>query len=216
MKITFIGDTHTRFYHIREILNMDNDMIISTGDFGYWPCVIDIQNALYFMSRQNKRLYFCDGNHENHWALNELYNNDIVNNVLYMKRGKVITINGKNILFMGGANSVDKNSRKIGIDWFPEEVISEKDIYSIPDNIKIDIVVSHTCPEEFFNKLQMKYHYEDNDPSRKALSFILDMYKPKLWVFGHFHMYQEGRFKDTSWVCLNQANKKGWYKTVEV
>jgi Icc-related predicted phosphoesterase len=215
MKITFIGDTHKKFYHIKEVLDMNNDLIISTGDFGYWPGDININHALYFMTKQEKKLYFCDGNHENHWAINELCSNDIVKNVIYMKRGKVLTINDSNILFMGGASSIDRKVRTVGLDWFPEEVISQKDMYNLP-NEKIDIVVSHTCPNEFFLNLHIKYHYADNDPSRKALSYVLDRYRPKLWIFGHFHVYQEGNFNSTKWICLNKANKNGWHKTIEI
>ena len=40
---------------------------------------------------------------------------------------------GRIVLFMGGADSIDKKYRKIGFDWFPEELITQKDIYELPD-----------------------------------------------------------------------------------
>jgi len=66
-----------------------------------------------------------------------------------MKRGSVLKLPDKrNILFIGGALSIDKKQRTIGYDWFPQETISQKNIFELPDE-KIDIVISHTAPKYF-------------------------------------------------------------------
>ena len=130
-----------------------------------------------------------------------------------MPRGHTLVLpspDNRVVLFMGGANSIDKQYRKIGVDWFPEEIISQKDIMNLPD-CKVDIVISHTCPEEF----SMSTLYDDNDPSRKALSYVLDKYHPSLWYFGHFHQNKTGYTNSCRWTCLNELGKTGGWKWLE-
>lgn len=132
-----------------------------------------------------------------------------------MKRGSIIQYNELNILFMGGANSIDKNYRTIGIDWFPEEIINDKEIYNIKNDIKIDVVLSHTCPVEFLFDIGEELNFnvsEINDPSCKALSYILNKHKPKEWYFSHWHIFKQGNNNDCLWYCLNQIPQHGYWK----
>ena len=46
---------------------------------------------------------------------------------------------GRTVLFMGGALSVDKAWRTPGYDWFPEESITTGDLDRLPD-VHVDIV----------------------------------------------------------------------------
>lgn len=123
---------------------------------------------------------------------------------------------GRTVLFMGGADSIDKKSRILGVDWFKEELITQKDLDSItvPDNTKIDIVISHTCPMEF-HPLGDRKSYYNNDPSRYALSYILETYKPKLWYFGHWHCNSEGMYNDCKWYGLTLAGFTGWWRWID-
>jgi len=98
---------------------------------------------------------------------------------------------------MGGAHSFDWRYREAGRDWFPElELVTESDLDNLPDK-KIDIVISHTAPEEFFVGFSPK-----DDPSRKSLSYVLKKYEPKLWFFGHFHVYENGFDLGCKWTAL--------------
>jgi len=192
--------------------------ILQCGDFGYWPkchntTAISRQkcgNSLkqkrwnfYSIKPHDVKIYFCDGNHEDHDSLNELIDNKTpLQNVFFQKRGSYLTLpDGRNVLFMGGADSTDKDGRTPGYDWFPQETISQKDIYNLPD-VKIDIIISHTCPIEFDI-------IRDTDPlepaSRKALSYVLEKYNPPLWFFGHFHKFKTGICENTKWTALNHC-----------
>ena len=212
-KIIIAGDVHTYWSAFNRLLKIENpDIVLQCGDFGYWPNLFPFD-----VERHNSTIYFCDGNHEDHWSLRNLKDNEIRPNVFYMKRGSMLKLpDGRNVLFMGGANSVDEPTRTIGINWFPEEIITNREIYELPDE-KIDIVISHTCPNEFFNSFVKKLRftgYDDNDPSRKALSYILENYRPKLWYFAHFHLAATGMTKDCKWFALNKCALKGWWKTL--
>jgi hypothetical protein len=208
--IIVCGDLHAQWDHLNNLINEENPQsIFQCGDFGYWPK----SKKLWYkncIKNSKTKIYFCDGNHEDHWSLQNLEDNQICKNIYYMKRSSIYFLkDGRSVLFMGGAESIDKKSRSIGFDWFSEETITQKDIWNIPD-IPIDVVISHTCPMEFFKKLHIRNHI--NDPSCEGLSYILNKYHPKLWYFSHFHIYKEGITKDCKWFCLNKSNNFGWYK----
>ncbi len=218
MKLVF-GDIHGEFARFNKIINRRRDhidMILQCGDWGYWPR----QHGMTYVDRLTGKvktednynvknrdipIYFCDGNHEDHEMLKTLEDNEIMKNVFYMKRGTRLTLDdGRTVLFIGGAYSIDKKYRTQGWDWFPEETISQKDIYDLPD-VKIDIVISHTCPREFFKKLNLRNNFDikDNDPSMDALSYVLDKYKPPLWYFAHFHTFKQGYDNNCYWTALS-------------
>lgn len=201
--ILVVGDVHGRFSRLNSLINKKHpSIVLQVGDFGYWP---NLRNRTKVRSG-DAIVYFCDGNHEDHESLKNLKNNEIYKNVFYMKRGSTIDLpDGRTVLFMGGAHSFDWRYREAGRDWFPElELVTEKDLENLPDK-KIDIVISHTAPEEFFIGFPPK-----EDPSRESLSYILKKYEPKLWFFGHFHMYDTGFDSGCKWVAL--ADIESYFK----
>ncbi len=222
--ILILGDIHGEWGALNQLINRYKDLvdyIICCGDFGYWPNFWGTQlTHPYDPAKPDKgilfqggkfKILFCDGNHEDHWSLKQLEDNEIVPNVFYMKRGSTYRLpDGRNILFMGGANSIDKHMRKIGVDWFPEETISHGDMQNLPDE-KVDILITHTCSEDILSDMCDGKIY-DNDPSRAAVSYIVNKYKPDLWYFGHWHMYKEGIYKNTKWTALSMPNRTGWWK----
>jgi len=205
-KVLVVGDIHLKFNNLVKLCKKHKpDIVFQVGDFGYFP------EDYYFNPKFLEKLpdtFFCDGNHENHERLRDGTVQEVLpSNVTFMERGSVININDKNVLFMGGSSSVDKNTRTPGFDWFPGETIRDTDLDRIPKGIRIDVVISHTCPEEFFNSLNSRYT-KDNDPSRKALSYILNTCHPSEWFFGHFHKRIEGVYRnETKWICLNALDK---------
>lgn len=133
-----------------------------------------------------------------------------------MKRGSYITLpDGRNILFIGGAQSLDKDAREPGINWFPGEVLMEEDVNDLPE-IEIEIVISHTCPREFIPQVKAKDKRRFEDPSHDVLSKILNKYMPKYWYFGHFHSYQKGITENIKWTALNQIGDTGWFEKLPV
>lgn len=226
-KIMVCGDVHGNWRHLNMLINRRKpDIILQCGDYGYWPNFHNIVGTgkkkwdLYGIKTDKTDIYFCDGNHENFWELKKLKSsgNIVKRGVFYMDRGSTLELpDGRNVLFFGGAKSTDKEYRRIGVDWFPEETISTTDLDSLPDE-KVDIVISHTCPEEFdmggWEHTMTGLIYKDklDDPSRKALSYILKKYEPSLWYFAHFHEYKEGSHLSCKWKCLNMANCTGWWE----
>ncbi len=231
--IYIVGDTHGEWNLLNTFINKKRpDLILQVGDFGYWPQFnnsyelgkhsygmdgrVIKKHKWYQCGIKNKstRILFCDGNHEDHWALKTLKNPEVCPSVFYQARGTVVVLeDGRNVLFLGGADSIDKDTRTIGVDWFPDEVITNADIYNLPDT-RIDIVISHTCPEEFIPELGYSFG-KCKDPSCKALSYVLYKCKPSLWYFGHWHINKTGFTNDTRWVCLNMAVETGWFEKLK-
>ena len=212
MNLVF-GDLHGSFARFNQIINPMRkkiSRIFQCGDFGYWP---KFHNTTYITSDGRRKkydnygiknkgieIYFCDGNHEDHESLSQLESNEIMPKVFYMKRGSTFTLeDGRVILFIGGAYSIDKRYRTPGIDWFDTETISQRDIENLP-NVDIDIVISHTCPKEFFKHV---FEFEKQyDSSMEALSYVLEKYKPKFWYFGHFHKFKRGKVGGCTFTAL--------------
>jgi predicted phosphodiesterase len=209
MKIILTGDIHNEFSKLNALINKKRpDLVICCGDFGYWPKV-SWGAPLSNIKPQGAKILWCDGNHEDHWSLKERESDEMAPGVIYMPRGSTYTLeDGRTIMFMGGADSIDKNMRYIGVDWFPEEVIRPKDLYDLPD-IKIDIFVTHTCPLELVHDMLKYNSAKFGDPSPQALSELWKMYKPDLWFFGHWHHYKELDMFGTKCYALDTCSFSG-------
>lgn len=214
-----VGDVHAEFGALNALVNKKRPKIVlQCGDFGFWPNIRDMDRRGRLRDRnapimQGTRLYWADGNHEDHWSLGKLSSNEVYPNVFYMKRGTTLTLpDGRTVLFMGGAASVDREWRTPGYDWFPNEVITTEDVHRLPET-KVDIVVSHTCPREFeVLGGDMRLH----DSSRLALSYVLQKCMPTLWYFGHFHFYQTGEARGCRWTALSMSGASHWWEWLPV
>lgn len=130
MKILTIGDTHGDLSSLCNIAlpqaaKHNINLIIQVGDFGYWEHFEDGQRFLNKLSKHLVRrgitLWWLDGNHENHPMLWDKYTADpdnngfmeIRENLWYMPRGSVFTLDNVRFLVLGGAFSIDKESRLV-------------------------------------------------------------------------------------------------------
>jgi len=160
----------------------------------------------------NSKIYWCDGNHEEHpdliqdGLIHEMYDG-----IYHASRGSVFKLpDSRNVLFVGGADSIDKQFRTPGKDWFGGENITQAEFGAIMDlDISIDIVISHTCPISF-DILGKKSNY--HDVNRLALDEILLKFRPDYWYFGHWHTFKSGKFNNTNWTCLSFPGSGGrWW-----
>jgi len=227
-RILVIGDVHGDWSALNKLINVKQpEIILQCGDFGYWPRMQKSSRTI--MTSQGERnirakaagpkvpegsvLYWCDGNHEDHHSLRDRETDELWPRTFYMPRGKVLTLpDGRTVMFAGGAASIDHNCRTYGIDWFPEEILTEKDVFAIAHEGPVDIMISHTLPHEFDVLAGKPYGYM-SDPSRLALSYLLDHHRPKQWFNGHWHMYMTGYAKKCQWTSLDRvrgSNGRCW------
>lgn len=110
----------------------------------------------------------------------------------------------KGIFFVGGAFSIDRPRRREGVDWWPNEQLTYKQMKEAGDlyiQTKPTVVVSHMCPlsveEEAF-----AFSYIYRNPTHAFLESLLLWHKPKLWIFGHYHIAVDQVIDGCRYICL--------------
>ncbi len=155
--IACIGDIHGSYHGINKLVELgvgDDVTFIQVGDFGYYKHLIKDYPETPF------KVYFIDGNHEDHKYLFSQANGDVTEvkkNLFYVRRGSVLNIDGYNIGFLGGGCSVDKYIRlRNGYDWSEFEVIgdeaADKLIEDVSDLGGIDFLITHAPPTDVKNE----------------------------------------------------------------
>ena len=163
------------------------------------------------LRKANNWIVFVRGNHDNPMYFTE--------ETIHYNRWRavpdysIIRACGANILCVGGAVSVDRHIRKrensIRLDrfqvacWWPDEapVFRAEEIEAIPDNVKIDTVVSHTAPS--WCALQSKTGLlswaredpgliDDVEQERQTMNDLCECltnhgHPLRYWYYGHFH-----------------------------
>lgn len=235
MKIIIMGDIHADFGSLNQFLNKQKpDIVLQCGDFGWWPHRHGTEKITrnrrfdqYSIKPQSTKIYWCDGNHENHDDLQERVKATPdgpieipVPGCFYMPRGSILTLDdGRNILFFGGAMSTDKEGRVEGDDWWAGEVPTSADLDFARAQVeahggRVDIVISHTGPVAFLRQLAKNEIDQDRltDPTVALLDILLDEFRPKRWFFGHFHLHAKGEDQGCAWQALSGEGLGGkWW-----
>lgn len=204
MKIAFMGDTHGNLPYTHKSLRYakknGSDLVVSVGDFGYWDDNF-AHNVGEEAGRLGLQVYFVDGNHEHHEALNALPIRDdgfrvLHDNVAHIPRGTVWTWDGVTFMGLGGAHSVDRLRRVEGHSWFREESLTYGQAFeagSVPQDI--DIMVTHDCPSDVDipgiagNPLGFpQIDIELAQKHRELLGYVVDSLQPKMLIHGHYHV----------------------------
>ena len=224
----FIGDIHGDFeiLHKRmcrpEIFEYP-ESIIQVGDFGHHPGWLKYHPFV----APPRKIYWIDGNHE--W-FPDLFGDsmttpavgkgtspytrnpyprpaitvptEIYPNCVYIPRGTVMEIDGRVMAFLGGGDSIDKNSRTKGWDWFPEERVQFEQVERLRQNAsdffwktgkRVEVLVTHVPPLWLVPLILNSHHNNWGGPNIEA-NYSSDMVE-RAWKFlgkptlvcGHFH-----------------------------
>ena len=208
-QVMFVGDTHADLFRTYRILDEAHrrgiDTIFQAGDFGFWP---NINGGSFFLNGISNRavelgieVHWVDGNHEDHWSLESLTLDahepiEYHPNLIWHPRGSTQTFNGIKFLFFGGAVSIDKGYRTLGVDWFPDEVPSNAQIMKALEATKVDVVLSHEAPlsvdlQGHFRGIASDGVRRDAVNFRRYLEMIREELQPATWVHGHWHVRQD-------------------------
>ena len=108
-------------------------------------------------------------------------------------RGEVFDIDGLTVLAMGGATSNDRQYRKEGRSWWPEEIPSVEEMGHCRASLdrvgwKVDYVVTHEAPADLAEKLcrERGREYRD-DLLQRFLGELDERLDYRAWFFGHYH-----------------------------
>lgn len=217
----YIGDTHGNFdYFKHQIRGTQNVNYKHVGDF--WPMnqkdvfarkILDELNRI--LKRNKSTLYINRGNHDDprFWLQADEYN---LSNIKFVPNMEVLNIEGKIVLFLGGAISVD---RLVNPRWFPNEYFDfdENRLSNIMENYsQIDVVISHTAPNFAYplgvNQFVLDYAKEDSklveDITQerrnmgKVYQILSTKFRIKRWVYGHFHYPNTMHYNGTEFTIM--------------
>lgn len=211
MKILLLGDTHGSPYQIQYAYAIaqeyECDVIFNLGDFGYWEHMKGGPEFLEVVSSfaVENMIPFCwlDGNHENHPLLRRTYQDmktpdgfwEIRKYLFYAPRGHRFEWDGVKFMTYGGAFSIDRGYRKIGVSWWWEEEIDPTHVdETIADTRPIDILLSHDVPNGVDIQGVMSIKGKNFRPIKEAVSGRLQLERlvkalqPKEIFHGHYHV----------------------------
>ena len=200
------GDTHRNFSRLSEFDYDPDDMLIVLGDAGinYFLNILDEQFK-EFLETLNLKIFCVRGNHEERPENIDSYREvemfggkvfieDEYPNLIFAKDGETYNINGKSVLVIGGAYSVDKTFRLVhGYSWFPSEQLNDSEKEIILNNVSgkhFDIVLSHTCPYKYEPR-EVFLKGLDQSLVDKSMEHFLDKVEENItydkWYCGHYH-----------------------------
>lgn len=181
-----------------------SDYVIICGDFGLvWSNSAEEKYWLKWLDEKPWTTLWIDGNHENFDLLKEYPVEDwkdgkiqkITPNIMHLCRGSVFDIDGTRIFAFGGAESHDKQYRKLGHSIWKEELPSQEEMETGRKNLeavgwKVDIVVTHSLP------LHIQEHwFQDMNYGKNALLEYFDEIDERLtfrhWFSGHYHISKQ-------------------------
>jgi hypothetical protein len=175
------------------------DYLIVLGDFG---CVWSGEEKDYYwldwLENKPFTTLFVDGNHENfpllyqypeeEWCGGRVHK--VRPSVIHLMRGQMFEIEGYTFFTMGGATSIDREYRKEGVSWWPQEQPSEEEYEEALVNLEkysyeVDVVLTHTTSIK--RMVEMDYVKEMADINVFLDEIVEDRLKFRVWYFGHFH-----------------------------
>lgn len=206
-KYLIVGDCHGNIafasYMVRNAKALGISKILQVGDFGIWPgksgqYYLDTLSNNSCASRDGAAVtwYFVDGNHEDHDQLARLAALPgktqegfvtVRSNIYHIPRATRWEWDGVSFLGLGGAYSIDKAYRRVGISWWPGEAITIEDLVRVEDAGQADVLLTHDCsdnapfPNRLIPILESKIQRQMVD---QAISYV----KPKVHFHGHYHM----------------------------
>jgi UDP-2,3-diacylglucosamine pyrophosphatase LpxH len=207
-----IGDLHKCFNLIEQYAvekDIKNDAFIQVGDIGIASAKEYLQLKILndFLIKSKNKLYCLQGNHDN-----PLYfkGNHDFSNIKFVKNYSVVKIQEYNVLFLGGAVSIDRLDPVYECFENSPFLYDEKKLKKLKN---VDMVVSHTAPR-FCNPRTVSKIVEEcalNDKAllediakeradlENAFDILLENNKLIYWWYGHFHFDANGEvFNDVN------------------
>lgn len=204
---TFIGDVHGKYAPYKKIIK-EHANTIQVGDMGIGFVKQRSYSDVKYLSNPPHALMkeagarFIRGNHDNPEVCKK--------HSQFIPDGVV----EEDVMFIGGASSIDRAWRTKDYDWWEDEQVSNQDfekLVEVYNDVKPKIMVTHECPEyiasamlRHFNKEKFALHSE----TRWFFDRMWNAHAPKLWVFGHWHFSFDAVICETRFVCLNELEFK--------
>lgn len=121
------------------------------------------------------------------------------------------TVEG-DVMFIGGAWSIDHTFRTPGVDWWRDEELSIEELnhmFDIYVKTKPRVMITHDCPtqvayEMFISKGLGLGASLIKTRTGEALQAMFEEHQPEQWVFGHWHHTKQMNINGTTFQCLGE------------
>ena len=225
----FLGDVHAESPLMRDFLNSEEKYCLQLGDFGFifkyndwkWNRFLNHFEKNY----PNKMIFTVLGNHENYDSIEKMpvkgmfgaRCRKIRSNVYAVERGEILSIEGLNILCIGGADSIDKAWRQDGISWWVQEKISDTDVKKTVEKgltCSFDMICSHAMPAFFMLQNFTPCFQTGSEFSLEKIYCDIENnggHIP-LWIGGHVHNSIDMTYNDTLFRSLDIGEKIIYHK----
>ena len=201
-----IGDIHGKIADYQRFSIGDFDgPTIQVGDFGvgfhgdFW------HEKLSQWQNENSQHRFIRGNHDNLAKCKPLPG--------YIKDGMI----ENDVMFIGGAWSIDQARRIEGVSWWRDEELSIEELYRLYDvytAVRPRIMITHDAPENITYEMFVQTGLALGGIGAKkmgtrtgqAFREMFEAHQPDFHFFGHWHhtmAYNAGR---TCFVCLGELD----------
>lgn len=161
-------------------------------------------------------MFVTPGNHEDYDQIAELPALDlghdigevqwITYHIALLPRGHRWERNGWSFVSLGGGPSVDRWSRREGLDWWEAEAITDDDVARVVEAAPADVMLAHDAPDAALgtravasvlssNPIGWPAHalrYATEGRDRMTAAFLT--VEPRLFLHGHYHL------KDEAWI----------------
>ena len=183
--------------------------LMHVGDFGFFPGLRFGPQYLHAVDNAAGQcgitILVTAGNHDDHAVIDRLIAQNgnqpakIAEHIWVLPRGHRFTLGGRTIVSLGGAASIDFESRTEGGDWWREEVVTEADVAAATAGGPADILITHEAPLEAINEIVLSraglgkfrhpQHIEEySNESAVQVQRARDAIAPQLHFHGHWHI----------------------------
>ena len=172
--------------------------LVHLGDFGYRFSVSFLDALQRALDECGIILGFVDGNHEDFsWLNAQAFAADgtrhLRERIIHLPRGLRWTWGDLSLLALGGAHSVDRQSRVPGASWWPEETITLRQAHEVTTGGHADVMFTHDVPAGVpveglappgtFPAAEIR----TADQHRELLRQVTDVVRPSALWHGHYH-----------------------------
>lgn len=240
MKIALAGDWHGNDEWALSVIRAlaqrgDIDTLLHVGDFGIWP---DGRGRRYrhavdaALIEAGITLGITPGNHEDWGMLWRRWRNQthpqplrMGERITILPAGHRFQIDGRSFVSLGGAPSIDYQSRTRGADWWPEEIVTDDDVERTVSRGHADVMLTHDAPSPprttprvariiASNPMNWSPHARSYASAGRAqIDRALLGVKPRVLVHGHLHTADMHRHTQDDWtldvVALNMDGQAG-------
>lgn len=207
-----IGDIHGRFYDyevecLKRARRHNTDTVpthsIQVGDFGIGFFSEHWHEQIAKWQSENPTHRFIRGNHDNL--------SKCIGMPGFVADGTV----EKDVMYIGGAYSIDHALRTEGVDWWRDEELTISQLHTLIDvysEVKPRVMITHDCPTQvawdmFLSKGDaVTGSVQIKSRTGEALQAMFDTHKPELWFFGHWHYTRSSDIHGTRFQCLGELD----------